>query len=433
MKGNFLNSKVCLLFIAIVPFLAGSVNVMGQCPDLGTATITSTDVTCNGDDNGSLTLTVLDPETYTGNYEYLIIGSPEGGGSLIVQSVQTTDLSHTFTNLVPGEWDWYIQVVDATCPGASGLDVKIEEPDPLTASLFNVIPACTLGTGGIEIDVAGGNGGYIYAWSGPTDPGNVEDPTGLDPGDYSVTITDSEGCTVQILDIFVPVITAADAGPDQVVCEDNVALGGNSYRIPGETGNWSVVSGSGTFSDPSDPNATVTGLSEGDNVFEWFITDDGGICTGTTDQVTITWYNLQLVSPGDILLSCDGIADGSGSFQVSGGNGPFTFTVDQNTTGATTTANASTLDFSNAGPGVIEVTVTDADNCSRTELINISEPPSIVLDNVVATDASCDTGNDGTITATASGGTGPLTYTLLPGAVSNTTGDFTGLAAGDYT
>ena len=40
---------------------------------------------------------------------------------------------------------------------------------------------------------------------------------------------------------------------------------------------------------------------------------------------------------------------------------------------------------------------------------------------------------DASITVSASGGTGTLTYTLNPGAVSNTSGNFTGLGPGNYT
>ncbi len=434
MKGYFLSfPKALRLFIALSLLFAPLLSVQAQCP-VNDITVNLTDVTCNGFDDGTLEIVLNNPNGYTGTYNYIIVGIPLSGDAVIQNQIVNTP-SVTFTNLPAADYSIFVTFpTDPSCTGFSDPGpFQIFQPTPLIAGLDNVTPACSPGTGAIDISVSGGNGNYSYAWSGPTNPGNVEDPVNLDAGDYSVTITDDKGCTVDIIDIFVPIITAADAGPDQVVCDNNAVLAGNAYRNPGEIGSWSVISGTGTFADPNDPNSAVSGLSEGDNVFEWFITDDGGICPGTTDQVTVTWYNLQLTSPGDIVLNCNAVADGAGTFSVTGGNGPFNFTVDQNTAGATITPNASSLDFSGAGPGIIEITVTDADGCAQSQLITLTEPPALVIDSFSSTDATCNSGNDGTITVVASGGTGALVYTLQPGGIANGTGAFAGLSAGDYT
>ncbi|MCB0781277.1 MAG: gliding motility-associated C-terminal domain-containing protein, partial [Flavobacteriales bacterium] len=81
---------------------------------------------------------------------------------------------------------------------------------------------------------------------------------------------------------------AAAAGPDQSICTplSAVFLAGSAYTFPA-VGTWTLVSGSGTFSDPTDPGAEVTGLAVGENIFQWTV--DAGPCNNgvTTDQVSV--------------------------------------------------------------------------------------------------------------------------------------------------
>ncbi|MFT5582189.1 MAG: hypothetical protein ACI9G9_001454, partial [Psychromonas sp.] len=76
----------------------------------------------------------------------------------------------------------------------------------------------------------------------------------------------------------------ANAGPNQSLgCANTTTLSGNN---PGSyTGLWSVVSGSGTFTSPSQFNTTVNGLGAGANVLRWSI--NNGNCIKSSD-VTIT-------------------------------------------------------------------------------------------------------------------------------------------------
>ncbi|MFN8352359.1 MAG: gliding motility-associated C-terminal domain-containing protein [Flavobacteriales bacterium] len=80
----------------------------------------------------------------------------------------------------------------------------------------------------------------------------------------------------------------ADAGPDQELCtpDTDAQLAGSTYAFPA-AGTWSVIQGTGVFADPNDPNTTVTGLSVGENIFQWTVTN--GPCANplTTDQVSI--------------------------------------------------------------------------------------------------------------------------------------------------
>src|SRR5690606_14857822 len=106
-------------------------------------------------------------------------------------------------------------------------------------------------------------------------------------------------------DAVVPVITQAQAGPDQNICADNTILAGNSPGV-GEMGTWTVISGSGFFSDAASPTSSVGSLAFGDNVFRWTITDAGGICAGTFSEVTITRFTPASVDAGAPLIICSG-------------------------------------------------------------------------------------------------------------------------------
>src|SRR5690606_12445348 len=84
----------------------------------------------------------------------------------------------------------------------------------------------------------------------------------------------------------------ADAGPDQERCRPTTSatLAGNAPIFPA-TGEWTLISGAGTIADPSDPASGVSGLSIGENIFEWTV-DNGACANGiTTDQVSIVLFN----------------------------------------------------------------------------------------------------------------------------------------------
>lgn len=140
-------------------------------------TSATTDPSCNGGSDGSLTIT---PTNGTGPYTYDI-----GSGT------QTSD---TFTGLAAGNYS--ITVTDNN--GCSGtVNATVTEPTALNSS--NTTQDEINGNdGSINITVSGGTAPYSYAWTGPNGfTSSSEDPSGLESGDYDVTVTDANGCTYQ--------------------------------------------------------------------------------------------------------------------------------------------------------------------------------------------------------------------------------------------
>ncbi|MBK8499952.1 MAG: gliding motility-associated C-terminal domain-containing protein [Flavobacteriales bacterium] len=83
---------------------------------------------------------------------------------------------------------------------------------------------------------------------------------------------------------------AASAGGDQELCTPatSTALAGNAVVFPA-TGTWTIITGTGAFSDPTNPTTDIEGLSIGTNTFQWTI--DNGPCGSTADQVTVVVYD----------------------------------------------------------------------------------------------------------------------------------------------
>lgn len=64
---------------------------------------------------------------------------------------------------------------------------------------------------------------------------------------------------------------------------------------------------------------------------------------------------------------------------------------------------------------------------------NIFAQPCATINYIITTDCSCFGDANGTVSASASATATPITYTLNPGSIINSTGNFTGLSAGTYT
>ncbi len=190
-----------------------------------------------------------------------------------------------------------------------------ETSDTVTVTVGNAhpeiisnAPLCEGGT--LIFELLGGP--YVsYEWRDPdyntisTDatlelPGVTQDMTGV----YSVTIVDEYGCMgYASRGIEIYQADVADAGADRLLCEEN------AYSLNGSTpqfgpGVWTLLSGSATIDDPSDPNTFVSDLGVGENVFVWTITLENG-CPETSDTVTITVGNVHPVITSNAPL-CEG-------------------------------------------------------------------------------------------------------------------------------
>ncbi|MFN6015414.1 MAG: SprB repeat-containing protein, partial [Flavobacteriales bacterium] len=349
--------------------------------------------------NGTLTLsTIAANGTPSLNYQwYSNTTNSNTGGNPISGA---TSASYSVPTGTVGTYYYYC-VVSAPGNGCNDIatNVSVVTIINLTNSFTSANVSCFGGNNGsIDLTVTGGFG-YTYSWTGPggfTSTG--QDLTGLAAGTYSVTVTDANGCTTTAS----VTITQPAASLAASTTQTNVSCFGNSTG----TATVTAAGGTGTYTyswntTPAQTAATASGLAAG--TYTVTVTDANG-CT-TTTSVTITQPAAALAaSTTQTNVSCFGNSTGTATVTASGGTGPYTYSW--NTTPGQTTATASGL-----AAGTYTVTVTDANGCSTTASVTITQPASVVSAVITGqTDVLCFGGSTGTATVTGVGGTSPYTY-----------------------
>ncbi|MFZ4797294.1 MAG: choice-of-anchor V domain-containing protein [Bacteroidia bacterium] len=133
-------------------------------------------------------------------------------------------------------------------------------------------------------------------------------------------------------------LTTANAGSDQSLCSSSTAtLNGNNATIG--TGLWSVISGSATFVNASNATTNISGLSYGNNVLIWTISNSG--CTPSVDTVIISRTQLpttsiagsnQVICNSSTTLGANMSTVGTGLWQLISGTGTITNASNPTTT-----------------------------------------------------------------------------------------------------
>src|SRR5688572_23201386 len=281
-------------------FLLGICGVSyAQCPTQASVLIkTHTDISCFGANDGTITVDLDDASVgIPYNFELidLTVGAPV---TLLVTEVENQPgRSVVYSNVPPGSYA--VAFFKTGCASMliveSILGTVIMEPTQLTISSTTVVPDCNpsagTGTGKIDITITGATPPYApITWTGPTAiaDGTTSTTANLDAGTYTVNITDANGCNIS-QNILVPITTLADAGPatGQTCGVNSFALSGNAAG-PGEIGTWTGPAGVTFAPDANTANATANNLNPGNNTLTWTITDTGGICTGTSDNIIVT-------------------------------------------------------------------------------------------------------------------------------------------------
>ncbi|MFM2016977.1 MAG: hypothetical protein RL007_633 [Bacteroidota bacterium] len=189
------------------------------------------------------------------------------------------------------------------------------------------------------------------------------------------------------------------------VATQNVSCNGGSNGSALAT----VMNGNAPFTyswSPSGGNSTLaTGLTAG--TYTFLVTDAAGCTASTTVSITEPPALTAVVTGTDVL--CNGGSDGSVSVVANGGNPGYTYLW------LPTNSTSSTLN--NVAAGCYTVDVTDANGCSTTQSVCITEPTALVI-NATSTDPTCHGVCDGTATTNVSGGTSPYSYAWCDGSTT---------------
>lgn len=355
-------------------------------------------LSCNGADDGSATI---------------IISGGNGPYSFLWDNGQQDSIA---TNLDGGLT--LIQVTDAQgCE--STVEINIEEPALLELSFTGQDVSCGgASDGSLSTAITGGTEPYTYTWS--TNAGNTSEPdlTDLAGDEYFLTITDANGCIIDTsyvinedpplsLSFSVQNASCNDASDGSVLADVQGGTGTGTY-----TYSWLDLS------NGINPNFEEQLDDQSSGMYELVVTDANGcsiIDTATIDAPQPLSAELTSTPP-----NCVGVADGQASLEVTGGTPPYNYIWSD--------IGLDDESRDDLAETPYQVIIIDDNGCELIVDIDLEDPSPIEL-QTDQTEVSCDGGDDGTATVTASGGSGGYTYEWEDGQTDATA---TGLPQGTY-
>ncbi len=377
------------------------VNIFGQSP------------TCNGASDGSVTAQV----TVGG----VIQPNPE---PLFTFSWSTTPLDVSVLQNVPSG-TYAVTVTDANgCfATASG---TLSQPAPLqllAANTFITNATCTGSEdGSITVGATGGSsnaGNYTYAWSGGlgTIVAATSTVANLNPGMYSVTVTDNNGCTLTRSFTVAAVKTLSI----NALVTDITCFGANDGQIAA-SGSASGAPPFGAFTyswSNAQSTSTITNLGPGAYILTLTDSDPAGCQAVDTFQVAepaqLVVQSLEIINE-----TCQsGGGDGSITIGVSGGTYPYSYDWSN--------GQADSIAI-NLVEGSYTVDVEDANGCTAQAAFPITAPTPPSIDQLDNDTLNCAGDANGSLTVVASPGgaaissynwsnsaSGPTISNLAPG------------------
>ena len=165
---------------------------------------------------------------------------------------------------------------------------------------------------------------------------------------------------------------------------------------------------------------TITDLPAG--TYSITVTDGNNCTAETTANVALGSDPTAAATPTD--ASCAGVNNGSISASGSGGTPNYTYSLNN---GSFQTSGT----FNSLAPGSYTITVMDANGCTDDVTVSIGVGAGPVV-SATGMDESCPGENDGTISASGSGGTPNYMYSI-DGVSFQLSGTFTAVGTGNYT
>ncbi|PCH66170.1 MAG: hypothetical protein COC01_08795, partial [Bacteroidetes bacterium] len=349
--------------------------------------VTASDISCFGANDGFASVAVT------------------GGASPYTFNWSTQNTTQIITGLSSGTYS--ISVTD-TISCSKTASVPINEPATLSVNITSTNISCNGSSdGAIDVNTSAGTAPYSYSWS---DGSAIEDRSGLDVGNYTVTVTDNNNCTeTSSVTISEPSLLSVS-----IITSDVTTCGGSNGSA-NATGSGGIIPYSYNWSNGA-TTSSISSLQIG--IYQITLVDSNN-CQ-VTSNVNIDEAITYSISITQQDVSCNGGNDGSIDVTVSGTTTPFLFAW----------SNGSTVeDLNNLFAGTFIVTITDSVGCRAIRGMIITEPDSLVL-SVTGLDMTCYSVNDGSVSAMVSGGTTPYSYSWNTGGTSQT---ISNLGAGSYT
>ena len=401
-------------------------------------------ITCNGDDDGAIDITVTGgTSTYT--YAWTTL---DGSGLVAADEDQT--------GLGPGTY-----TVVATDENSCLIEASYVITEPKKIDFTGVLSDYTGfniskfggADGKITITPTGGSAGYIYAWTTLDGSGLVaedKDQIALTVGTYTLKLTDSNGCNItKSFTLTEPdeLLISLGVDPTNILCFGDstgllkVIITQSSvppfkYTLNGTDYTGTVIEEIIDFKN--DLNHTFSVKA---GKYTITVLDTNG-ASKTSKERTYTHPDILALSAiiskfDNFNISCTGANDGSIDITVTGGelsSGDYKYIW---TSDLGTGFEKSTQDQSGLGPGTYTVLVEDENGCKLTKSFEITEPEKMVYRLDSKKDISCFGANDGSIDITLTKGGGVYNYEWSTAdgdesRLDKTAQDQSGLGPGNY-
>jgi len=391
---------------------------------------TTQDLSSLGD--GTYVVTVTDSHGCTAVISAIIVNPTALNSSFIVKNPSCNGFTDGTIDLIPSggylpytfQWSngtstedqigldsgtYIVTITDSR--GCSRVDsAHLTTPGQIYTSGFIKNVSCAGNNDGfIDITAYGGTLPYSFLWSNSS---STEDIGTLSGGNYTVLVTDVNGCQAASLYVVSePAVLTVQAIGTDVSCFG--ACDGTATAIPaGGTTPYEYL-----WNDFY-PDSTRGGVCGG---LVWVLLTDSNGCH-TSDSVFIN-VPAELVLQGFITpVQCNGSNTGSINLSVNGGTTPYTYAWSNG---------ANTATISGLFAGGYGVTVTDAHGCTKEDAYVVPEAPGMHTTASISNPV-CFGGNNAFISVEVTGGNPPYIYNWSTNP-SQVGGTATNLEAGVYT
>lgn len=365
-------------------------------------TSTTTNITCNGANNGTITVTASGG---TSPYQYSI------------DNGVTWQTSNSFVGLTTGSYS--VLAKDAGGNQSTASSVSVTEPSVLSYSTSSSNLICNgSNNGSISLTASGGTSPFQYSINGGTNFQTSGSFSSLSAGTYSIVVEDANGCQATgSVTVTEPTAVTHVSTVTNLTCNGS-SNGSISIAVSGGIG---VIQYSNNNGGSFQVSNSFTSLSAG--TYNIVVKDANG-CQ-STETVVVTQPSVINYSNNSTNLSCNGSNDGSILLTGTGGTGTLQYSIDGGT------SFQSSGGFNSLSAGTYSIVIKDANNCTKTGTITLTEPNGVNY-TVSSNNPSCNGNNDGSISFSSSGGPNPVTYSINGGTNFQGNSNFNGLSAGTY-
>lgn len=348
--------------------------------------------------NGSVTGTSTSLYSSTNYYVYDVYDN-------FIQSAVTNTSQVVFGGLSADTYYMIVQDLGG-CTGKTQ-NFIIEDSLPFDFGLY-VVPNSSCGgipIGKIVVTGQTGVSPYTYLWSDGQTGSTI---TGLTSGNYSVAVTDNNGCVAsqsgEVVNIS-PIGLGIFTSTAPTCFQSNGSI---SMTITGGTAPYYYSASTGQVEVSYSKTFTLSGLSSGQYGFS---VTDAGFCQ-LLEVTSLTSVNgISSVSVSATNSTCSSV-NGEISISVVGGATPYTYTLVSPGGNTTNVSNSQTTQiFGGLSTGTYMVAVSDSTGCAYTEEKTIIANNKYTISTQVS-GTTCNQSNGVIQIFTTTGATLPLDYSI---------------------